>query len=258
MSPVPFLNRMWLLILPPLIFLVSLWLLLLFLSRRTVDPAVQERLRQEAVAPAYHFFFFKEETGLHMLEKLNQRFKVFFLKLHNASSAWSQALRARRERFRKKDAPLSGEVSLTPVSTPRRRSWWLRFRRETDAGVAHGERPIMTETPVSLETPGASISDVATAASLPTEKASIPLLRRRRDRDERPKRLVSEEDLISKIAKNPKDAVAYEELGDYYMETKQLEDAKACYRQVIKLSPMNRAVKEKVRKLERLLTRAER
>jgi hypothetical protein len=69
-------------------------------------------------------------------------------------------------------------------------------------------------------------------------------------------RMVEEKDpreelLIGRIADNPRDAVSYEELGDLYLAVKNMQDAKACYRQVLKLHPTNRAVKLKIRKVER-------
>ena len=64
-----------------------------------------------------------------------------------------------------------------------------------------------------------------------------------------------EEALISRIAMNPKDFTSYEALGDYYLEMENIKDAKECYRQVLKLSPVHRMVKIKIRRLEKLLTR---
>lgn len=60
-----------------------------------------------------------------------------------------------------------------------------------------------------------------------------------------------EEQLIASIAENPRDTTAYEELGDLYLAARNMQDAKACYRQVLKLHPTNRAVKLKIRKVER-------
>ena len=62
-----------------------------------------------------------------------------------------------------------------------------------------------------------------------------------------------EEDFITAIAKNPKDFQAYEKLGDYYMDNGNIKDAKECYRQVLRLSPANREVKMKIRRLEKML-----
>lgn len=62
-----------------------------------------------------------------------------------------------------------------------------------------------------------------------------------------------EEILIERIVSNPRDVEAYERLGDYYLEHDNLVDAKECYRQVLKLSPVNRLVKIKIRRLEKIL-----
>lgn len=265
---------MWYLIIPPLVFLGSLWLLLFFLSRRVTDPALQDRLADARREEGRSILFIKEETGLRILEKLNQRFKVFFLKLHNASGTLSQSLKERRERFRelKRKSAVSQPVPVEaqPGRGQVKKPFWMRFRKDEESDTAVGEARISSSSMDEREgTPLFSGSSPLSGGQEDSQKSAhqaggtgdsvssgiFDRIRRREPR-ERPKRLVSEEDLIGKIAKNPKDAVAYEELGDYYMETKQLEDAKACYRQVIKLLPMNREVKDKVRKLERLLTRA--
>lgn len=64
-----------------------------------------------------------------------------------------------------------------------------------------------------------------------------------------------EEILIERIVSNPRDVEAYERLGDYYLENDNYVDAKECYRQVLKLSPVNRLVKIKIRRLEKILGR---
>lgn len=83
-----------------------------------------------------------------------------------------------------------------------------------------------------------------------------PALREVARPDKPRQRVVEEKDpreevLIGRIADNPRDAVSYEELGDLYLAAKNMQDAKACYRQVLKLHPTNRAVKLKIRKVER-------
>ncbi|MEI9966304.1 MAG: tetratricopeptide repeat protein [Candidatus Moraniibacteriota bacterium] len=66
--------------------------------------------------------------------------------------------------------------------------------------------------------------------------------------------VLSEEDLIGRIANNPKDFSSYEALGDYYLESGNTKDAKECYRQVLKLRPQERSVKIKIRRLEKMLS----
>ncbi len=98
----------------------------------------------------------------------------------------------------------------------------------------------------------------AMSVSVPEEEVSPePVLKKTVTRPERPRRGAAEkknpreESLIARIADNPRDAVAYEELGDLYLDAENMQDAKACYRQVLKLHPTNRVVKLKIRKVER-------
>jgi tetratricopeptide (TPR) repeat protein len=97
----------------------------------------------------------------------------------------------------------------------------------------------------------------ATEEELPPE----PALREVARPDKPRQRVVEEKDpreevLIGRIADNPRDAVSYEELGDLYLAAKNMQDAKACYRQVLKLHPTNRAVKLKIRKVERFFEKS--
>ncbi|NCU41110.1 MAG: tetratricopeptide repeat protein [Candidatus Moranbacteria bacterium] len=64
---------------------------------------------------------------------------------------------------------------------------------------------------------------------------------------------VYETSLIERIALNPRDIEAYEMLGDYYIDRKNFTDAKDCYKQVLKLNPMSRGAKMRMRRLERVL-----
>lgn len=254
---------MWYLIIPPLVFLGSLWLLLLFLSRRTADPHLQERLAvAESVAPR-HFLFIREDIGLKLLEKMTQRFKIFFLKIHNHLNSLSQSIRDRRVLFQKRQEKTEEiaesetnrtDVNPTQSEESKGSTFFGASKKEVDKTVERAPSESPDAIPVTIETPSAT-SLYGRAGDSLARAVTAPLLRRRK---EKAKRLFSEEDLIGKIAKNPKDAFAYEELGDFYLETEALEDAKACYRQVIKLAPLNREVKEKMRKLERLLTQKRR
>ena len=62
-----------------------------------------------------------------------------------------------------------------------------------------------------------------------------------------------EQALIERIALDPRDIEAYERLGDYYMEQKSYNDAKECYKQVLRLSPVHRKGKMRMRQIERVL-----
>lgn len=264
---------MWYLIVPPLVFLSSLWLLLWFSSKRAADPLLSTKL-DALPAAGRSFFFFREELGLRLLERLTQHFKIFSLKLHNSFTRLARALRERRERLKPKKETPSHIVDFPQHSgsaRPEPRHWWQRLKPASQNAPASLERAaqLSPETPpreaavppVTLGTERAATATPDASQAVAIRRPSLlrtatppetpALLRRRRPVAQRQ---WSEEELIGRIATNPKDAQAYELLGDYYMDGENLEDAKACYRQVIKLLPLNREVKEKVRRLERLLT----
>jgi tetratricopeptide (TPR) repeat protein len=64
-----------------------------------------------------------------------------------------------------------------------------------------------------------------------------------------------EQVLIERIALNPKDIEAYERLGDYYMDNENLDDAKECFKQVLRLSPLSRRARFRMRRIEKNLSR---
>lgn len=259
---------MWPLIIPPIVFVLCLGFLVWFLSKKSADPQIQERLALAGQQPrAKRFLFiFKAGTGLRILERFTQRMKLLSLKFHNRFQALADFLRRKRERANElkelalKNNPISfGEDDKEGFWD----KWHRRHRATLDPVVkrdnateadtsAEGEAVAVTQITPEPETPsrfGGLRKKVSALASGATDEYFT-----RAKRAPAPTRkLLSEEELIDRIAKNPKDAASYEELGDYYMASENLEDAKACYRQVIKLLPLNREVKDKVRKLERLL-----
>lgn len=63
-----------------------------------------------------------------------------------------------------------------------------------------------------------------------------------------------EQVLVERIALNPRDVEAYERLGDYYMENENLDDAKECFKQVLRLSPLSRRARFRMRRIEKSLS----
>ena len=55
-----------------------------------------------------------------------------------------------------------------------------------------------------------------------------------------------EQRLILEIAKNPKDSMLYEALGDLYLKINNLEDAKESFEAAIELAPQNESLKQKL------------
>lgn len=265
---------MWYLVIPPIVFILSLGLLFWFLSKKSGDPAVLGRMADsELIPPPRRILFIKEETYIRFLEKLTKRLNLLSLKFHNRFNQFSGSLRMRREKMR-------AQHEAASLAAEKNRFWerWQRRHGRDEEGILppaeatlplsaapdpdrvvvkqvskeEGIADVAREKADRLREAGKSLSDSLISKSEETVRA----FRRRRMTPSGEKQL-SEEELIDRIARNPKDALAYEQLGDFYLESGNLSDAKACYRQVIKLSPLDREVKEKVRRLERLLVRKE-
>jgi tetratricopeptide (TPR) repeat protein len=215
---------MWQLLLPPVIVILSFSFLLWFLSQKQKDPRVQEeiaRLTQDSVESVTSFkaFFWGA------LEKFARRTKVAMLRFHNTLGDWSRTAKELKERH--KPAPAA-------------------------------EDPVFATT----EEPALPRTDIMNEVVRETTFIETPITRRETEQEPSVKQNISdikkeaishEEDFIAAIAKNPKDGEAYEKLGDYYMDNGNIKDAKECYRQVLRLSPANREVKMKIRRLEKML-----
>ncbi len=265
---------MWYLVIPPIVFILSLGLLFWFLSKKSSDPAVLGRMADsEIIPPPRRILFIKEETYIRVLEKIAKRLNLLSLKFHNRFNQFSSSLRTRREKMREQHEAAS-------LAAEKNRFWerWQRRHGRNEEGVLPAEEATLPlsaapdpERVVVKQVPKEeSLADVALEKAgrlreagkslggslISKSEETVRVFRRRRMTPSGEKQL-SEEELIDRIARNPKDALAYEQLGDFYMENGNLSDAKACYRQVIKLSPLNREVKEKVRRLERLLVQKE-
>ncbi len=219
---------MWYLIVPPIIVVLSLSFLLWYLSRKGSDPAIAEQLsHSDETAGKNGKISFLRTKGffLRHLEKAAQHSKVMSLRAHNALHSWSQSIKARRHTVEQaKEQEKEPTEELSPVLEESR----MEIRTETK------ESPVLPPLP---------------NRPMVSETVARPEIRRKRHHN-----ALREEALIARIAVDPKDFTAYEELGDYYLETGNVKDAKECYRQVLKLSPIQRMVKIKIRRLEKLLS----
>lgn len=282
---------MWPLILPPVIVVIALGCILWYLAVRGSDPSLRQAAETLAEAPRLKVrikaFFVRSS------ERMVSRSRIAFLRMHNALTGLAQRLRERRilyakvlqERTKKTPPilPFGGTANVaTPASeeggesapAPRRegariapefpsgrkaserlaKATWGAFNvltplrrehKEADSYEGHAALPqysLAEQQEASTEPTngvGVSTSDVTVAFSNGVVPTSDMTAR--------------EESLIALIADNPKDHNAYEALGDHYMEAGNVQDAKECYRQVLKLSPAHRGVKMKIRRLEKIL-----
>ena len=233
---------MWYLIIPPIIVVVSLSFVLWYLSRKGADPTVakkalglQEEAKQKTSFPRVKTFF------LRILEKMAYSFKVKSLKAHNILHNLTHSIKEKQRRFQtkvlKEESLEQKQNSEQPVKS--KVSFWRRYKKDKEyAGKEKTVQSIVSEEPSPILRPMVS------------ETAARPEKERVVTREQG----LREAELISHISDNPKDFAAYEKLGDYYLEIGNVKDAKECYRQVLKLSPAERMVRIKIRRLEKILS----
>lgn len=144
--------------------------------------------------------------------------------------------------FQKKGAGLDGVKTETSVRIPPDSE--LRSQREKM--LSFGRQFLNKDAPVTQEEE--KPKEVARVVPpVAKEKVVLPA------KAVSPEKSQFEDILVERIAMNPRDIEAYERLGDYYMDRDSYDDAKECYKQVLRLSPVNRKAKLRMRKLEKIL-----
>ena len=263
---------MWYLILPPIITLTCFIAVVWYLSLRGAHPEVALKVEQATDEHANSFRSAFRRFALRVLEKLAQRSKVSALRLHNAFHELLQVIKEKRKIS--SSQVIEGEHSAVTETS--------FVAIETTESLGNDETRVATHRSVDvIDTQSTSLASESRGSvpgfSMDTplkrrgsqEEASLhttetltpvrPMVSEQVTRPEKTRRKVFatrpvEEDLITRIATNPKDYTAYEALGDFYMNKGSIQDAKECYKQVLKLSPVQRMVKIKIRRLERLLS----
>jgi tetratricopeptide (TPR) repeat protein len=239
------------LIVPPIVIVVVLVFLLWYLSKKANDPVVNGRVLEMEEQHKQTRFRGIHEWRLRFLEKFAQKSKNNSLRMHNALHTWLQSIRASRKQVqeekqlveeyqKKEEIYFTQEVPAESVEEEVVIKEPVRVKEESGFAIPLMRRHKRTEQGGGGQEKGRPM--VSDRAALPDSKRSI-------GRGKAP-----EEDLIGRIATNPKDFEAYEALGDFYMDNGNIKDAKECYRQVLKLSPVQRMVKIKIRRLEKLLS----
>jgi tetratricopeptide (TPR) repeat protein len=253
------------LIVPPIIIVLTLVLLLWYLSKKASDPLVNERALEMDTLQKRARFQGVKEWQLRFLEKFAQKSKTSSLRMHNALHNWLQSIRASRKQVAEEKQLVEEYHKEEPATE--------EYIREEEV-VEHQSVVRVEPTPVERVASSFAIPSLRRHKRGGSEEQQVTHIpsttREDKNLDERP--MVSdrvalpdtkrpsirgkapEEDLIGRIATNPKDYEAYEALGDFYMDSGNIKDAKECYRQVLKLSPVQRMVKIKIRRLEKLLS----
>lgn len=265
---------MWYLIIPPIIVVVSLSFVLWYLSRKGADPLVAEKVfglekeaKQKTSFPRVKTFF------LRFLEKMAYSFKVKSLKAYNTLHNLTHTIKEKQRRFQarvlKEESLEQKQNSEQPAKNPK--SFWGRYKKDkedtdeekiiSNVSITEMSETIL-ETPIARKRKKILTTETETVQPvIPEEPVAIsrPMVSEIAARPEKERVVTREQglreaELISRISNNPKDFVAYEELGDYYLEIGNVKDAKECYKQVLKLSPAERMVRIKVRRLEKILS----
>jgi len=198
-----------------------------FLSERGFWGGIWHKIKSIKGEEAKHFF-------LGIMERVIRRSRIVFLKLESKFGEISNDIRVKRQlRVAKKiEEKKKAEEKAQDI-----------FEKLNNY---EAKQPKKEKAP--LEIKKVYQEEEKEVRPMLSEKITVP----------EPKAKVKgklEEALIERIAINPKDVEAYERLGEYYLEIKNYEDAKECFRQVLKLNPANRNVKYKIRRLEYLLSK---
>ncbi|HCP09018.1 MAG TPA: hypothetical protein DIT25_04440 [Candidatus Moranbacteria bacterium] len=257
-------------IIPPILIVLSLIGIIVLLMKKSAQVALlpEEVSDQDEMEKNISGNDSKTEDLKHfflaVLEKMTRKSRVIFLKLESQFGSWSTDIRnKRKERMeRKTQGSASGRENDIIRKLKDYRPGMkvaLELEKEMEESSAREEemkrgarRGVSFKKVFSSgNTPGRNQGDVSVQERIVrpviSEKAATPKKNEIRDR--------LEELLIERIAVNPKDIEAYERLGEYYMEIKSYNDAKECYKQVLKLNPTDRNSKYRMRRLENILAK---
>lgn len=235
-------------LIPPILVILSIIGIVLFLFKK--NPEVQkltEKEKEQEIATESQNNISNnislsgkiKQKALIILEKNIKKIQVLFLKLENFFTSWGEKLRKKRNA----KAELSAKTAVMSTSSA---------DKEKVDSVANKLEKYMPSKKNIREKLNLKQKirqeEIEEKFFRPIISDKIVVPRRRRETKNR-----LEELLIERIAVNPKDIEAYERLGEYYLEIKNLEHAKECFKQVIRLNPTNLSVRYKIKKLERMI-----
>jgi hypothetical protein len=269
---------LWYLVVPPFVVVLSFGVLLWLLSRRAGDEEVSRNLslaKAETLSESHSRSLSRKAFWLKLVEKMASRFKTMSLRIHNFFQHGLEHVRKKRSEIDAIRKHIEGEESEPkteelPASEPKKRRLGISFGRRKDRQnreATEADNPAVPQPETEVKRPNVSTDDPrpepvsrsqtesASRALASEEQAPRPVLRREvvkpDARSRKTEKDPREVELLSRIVENPRDISAYEELGDWYFADENMEDAKECYRQALKLHPTNRAIKIKIRKLEK-------
>jgi len=254
-------------IIPPILAILSVIGIIIFLVKKTPEInrlEKEEKLEGErklrAAGGGTDKFFQSQSdrsrlaaiikhSALVFLEKLVKRSRIVFLKLENGLKNLGEGIRKKRG---SKNDGRAGEESLPAEEYHAKDKNVTARETEVLDGISDKIGRYSPERKNIRERLGlqqkAKQEEMEEKFFRPFVSDHVVVPKRRRETKSR-----LEELLIERIAANPKDIEAYERLGEYYLEVKNLEHSKECFKQVLRLNSGNRNARYKIRKLEKIL-----
>jgi len=233
---------MWQLIIPPIILAISGGLLVwLFLRKRQNDPVrrqsgefTQEKGENKRKGVAHEEKSFLDRFEMRAV-KISSSWVQLFARIVRREKGGerditSTEFRSQKTKVNESDENRTGERKTYQPQKKDKRS--VSGRRFAD-GIRDAQRTAQKEKSVRP-----MVSEMATQPSKRQLNVSKD---------------THEQLLVERIALNPRDIEAYEQLGDHYIDERNYEDAKECYKQVLRLNPHHRGAKTRMRRLERIL-----
>lgn len=220
---------------PPIILVIALASLAVMLGRKSADLKNIKDFRTQSGAPEEkagwknRLNFIGRKT-LHVLEKILDLSKMAFKKTEQMFSVWAAKLRARRN-GKKFEETTSNDSPKEPDEA----SILEEIEKTEEISVN------LTQTGENLRYAG---NEVIVRRKIHEEPIVIP------KKEPLPEDRVREAALIYRIAENPKDLEAYQEIGDYYMGVGNIKDAKESFKMVLKLRPRDLKAKSSLREIE--------
>lgn len=229
------------LIIPPIIIILASIGLLFLLSRKGTEfikikaseAGAVDKNKEAAHARLKHW-------GFCLLEKATGGFKAFLLKFHDVTGKWINIIKEKKSRY------AAGMKKETATIKKNEETVLEKISFVTKVEVSAEEEAKMKELPVKE----AEVEEVEVQEATPAPMLSKEIIQPEIKKEPKEE---YEKILIERIAENPRDLEAYERLGKYYLEQENYQDAKECYKQVLKLSPINRQARIKLKKIIRML-----
>lgn len=216
-----------------------------FVAQPSLNGKISEGIKTSLSEIKYSNFL---PRVLSEVEKGLRKFRLFVLKLDNLFVAWIKQARDKSD-----------------VLTIRSRAWMehrrLKKKEETQlleeldkVEVSESLEKIHKE--VAKEEDSAFKEKVEIVNSVDEEKAIEPVANETVEEQPEEEEImtVSEEEkkYIDAIAENPKDVDSYRALCDIYVSQQSYSDARACFRQVLKLDPTDEVTKQKLESIKGL------